>query len=71
MGQQPMIDQVERYHRRPRRDKSIEPPLRRRCSNPRCTTGWEAEPSSPFCLHCHQKTKDRADVLRARKEKKT
>jgi hypothetical protein len=73
MGKQPMtamIDQVERYHCRARRDKTLDPPLRRRCSSPHCRTGWEAEPDGPYCLHCHQLVKDRGDELRARKERK-
>jgi hypothetical protein len=70
-GQQPMTtDQVERYHRRPKRDKAIDPPLRRRCSHPRCPTLREAEPDGPFCLYCRQRVRDRADQLRARNERK-
>jgi hypothetical protein len=70
MGQQPMIDQLERFHRRARRNKAIDPPPRRRCSNPWCPTKWEAEPDGPFCLACRQRVRDRADELKARNERK-
>jgi hypothetical protein len=71
MGQQPVIDQVERHHRQARRDKTIEPPLRRRCSSPACRTGWEAEHDGPYCLACRQRVRDRADELKARNERKS
>jgi hypothetical protein len=66
MGEPPMINQVERHHRQARRDKAIDPPLRRRCSSPWCRTGWEAEPDGPYCLACRQRIRDRADELKAR-----
>jgi CDGSH-type Zn-finger protein len=64
-------DQLERFHRRPKRDKAIEPPLRKRCSSPACRTGWEREPDGPYCLACHQRIKDRADEIRARANERT
>jgi hypothetical protein len=59
-----MIDQLERYHRRRKRDKTLT--LRGRCSSPVCATGWEALPGSPYCLECHVRIEDRSDELRAR-----
>jgi hypothetical protein len=62
----PMIDQIERYHRRHKRDKNLT--LRRQCSSPTCTTAWETLADSPFCLACHTQAEDRADALRAHNE---
>jgi hypothetical protein len=61
------LDAVERFHRRDARDKQLDPPVRSRCSKrPRCPTGWERLPNSPYCLHCHTLMVDYGDVLRAR-----
>jgi hypothetical protein len=53
-------DSVERWHRQPREVKQRGPkPVR--CTNPRCTVGWEAIPGHPFGLRCYQRIVDLAD----------
>jgi len=60
-----VVDSIERYHRRRRRDKTLDPtPVP--CSSPRCRTGWEALAGGPYCLECDTRIRDRADALRAK-----
>ena len=68
MGEQPMttLDAVQRYHRRDASQKTLDPPPKR-CTSPRCRTGWERVPGGQYCLACHQRMVDRGDELRARK----
>jgi hypothetical protein len=47
------VEPIERYHRRPPRDKTLS--LRKRCSSPWCTTGWERVAGRPYCSHCHER----------------
>jgi hypothetical protein len=67
MGKPAMIGPLERYHRRPKRDKTLDPPPRR-CSSPLCATGWEAREGGPYCLECHFRISDRAEALRVRND---
>lgn len=61
----PHPDAIERYHRRPADDKTLDPKPRR-CTAPLCRSGWEALLGSPYCLPCHQRIRDRGDELQAK-----
>jgi len=57
-------DPIQRWHRQRRSQK--QGPKPRRCTNPRCPTGWAAMDGRPYCLHCHQLTEDRGDEHRVK-----
>jgi hypothetical protein len=58
-------DPIQRWHRQPRAAKQGQAKPKR-CTNPRCPTGWAAIAGHPFCLHCHTLTQDRGELLRAK-----
>ena len=64
------VDPLEAWHRRARSAKEASGPKPVRCSNPLCATGWAALPDGPYCADCHMRIEERAELLRARHQRR-
>jgi hypothetical protein len=76
LGEKPMTtstpDQVERFHRRRKARKAIDPPIRKRCSSPTCPSHWERLADSPYCCVAPSWCGTRRHVAgRSRREEQT